>query len=152
MTDFHELLLVLSGGEKHVPLEFPEFKPHILWQEGMDTLSYKTRDCPCVHESFGWYFSALLAESDEIVGITIEPFSKWVNWIRKTYPGLGIDGKDFSLWEFIKLSTTEECLFPQISRERVWSMLPRIREFVGIVTIPFHMFEEARLWELQYKS
>ena len=143
MTDFHEMLVTLFGGEQYVPLEFPEFQPHIWWHERMDILTYQTRDCSCVRESFGWYFSVLLAEEDEIVGIAIEPFREWAVHVRKTYPGLGIDGKDFPLWAFVQLSTTEKCLFPRISQERVRKILPRIREFVSIVTVPFHLLQEV---------
>ena len=143
MTDFHEMLVTLFGGEQYVPLEFPEFQPHIRWHERMDILTYQTRDCSYVRESFGWYFSVLLAEEDEIVGIAIEPFREWTMYVRKTYPGLGIDGRDFPLWAFVQLSTTEKCLFPRISQERVRKILPRIREFVSIVTVPFHLLQEV---------
>lgn len=39
--------------------------------------------------------------------------------------------------------TTEKCLFPRISRERVQSMFPRIREFVGGVIVPFQLLQEV---------
>ena len=147
MTDFREVLALLLGGEEHVPLEFPEFQPNIWWHERMDTLSYLTRDCSYVRESFGWYFSVFLAgrgKRKEIVGINLELFSAWMDIVRETYPGIGIDGKSFPLWPLIDLATGEDGLFPRMSRRRVRVMLPKIREFVGIVTIPFQVLQEVR--------
>lgn len=146
MTDFREVLALLLGGEEHVPLEFPEFQPNIWWHERMDTLSYLTRDCSYVRESFGWYFSVLLAggHKEKFVGVVIEPFSVWIDIIRKTYPGIGIDGRDFPLWPLIELATGKERLFPCVSQRRVRAMLPKIREFVGIVTVPFQLLQEVR--------
>lgn len=146
MTDFREVLALLLGGEEHVPLEFPEFQPNIWWHERMDTLSYLTRDCSYVRESFGWYFSVLLAggHKEKFVGVVIEPFSVWIDIIRKTYPGIGIDGRDFPLWPLIELATGKDCLFPRVSQRRVRATLSKIHEFVGIVTIPFQVLQEVR--------
>lgn len=146
MSDFREVLAALLGGEEHVPPEFPEFQPNIWWHKGVDFLAYETRDCLYVRESFGWYFSVLLAggHKQKFVGVVIEPFSVWVDIIRKTYPGIGIDGRDFPLWPLIELVTGEDGLFPRVSRKRVCAMLPKIREFVGIVTIPFQVLQEVR--------
>ncbi|QQS15672.1 MAG: hypothetical protein IPK84_04910 [Candidatus Moraniibacteriota bacterium] len=146
MSDFREVLAALLGGEEHVPLEFPEFQPNIWWHKGVDFLTYETRDCSYVRESFGWYCSVLLAggHKQKFVGVVIEPFSVWVDIIRKTYPGIGIDGRDFPLWPLIELATGKDCLFPRVSQRRVRAVLPKIREFVGIVTIPFQVLQEVR--------
>ncbi|MFZ1736174.1 MAG: hypothetical protein WBC29_02090 [Candidatus Moraniibacteriota bacterium] len=146
MTDFSEVFAILFGGEKYGPFEFPEFQPSIWWNKRMDFLAYQTRDCTYVRESFGRHFSVLLAGGDEyeIAGVVIEPFSAWIDDIRKTYPGIGVDGKNFPLCPFIELSTGKKCLFPRYPSERVSTMLPKIREFVGIVTVPFHILQEVR--------
>jgi hypothetical protein len=141
--------MVLGNSEDWLELlnswfgELGEFKPCISWHKGVDRLNYLTKDCSYVADSFGWYFAVLLSKK-KIVGVSLEPFSGLVVHIRKTYPGMGVDGKDFPLWPLIALTTAEECLFPNYSRKRVGTMLPKIREFVGITSIPLKTLQEVR--------
>lgn len=127
--------------------EIGEFQPGIRWHRGVNHLNYLVKDCSYVLDSFGPYFSIFLSGRrgrERIVGVSLEPFSGLVAHIRKTYPGIGRDGKHFPLWPLIALTTAEECLFPDYSRKRVATMLPKIREFVGITNIPFEMLREVR--------
>ncbi len=144
--------MVLGNSEDWLELlnswfgELGEFRPCVTWHREMNRLSYLVKDCSYVLDSFGPYFSIFLTgigKRERIVGISLEPFSGWVVHIRKTYPGMGIDGKDFPLWPLIALATTEECLFPNYSRKRVGTLLPKIQEFVGIASIPFETLQEV---------
>ena len=143
--DFEEIFSLLFG--RDIPFEFPAFQPNISWFDRLDWLTYRTRDCSYVVDSFGPYFSVLLDEKErqnEIVGIRIEPFKRILGFIRTIYPGIGIDGKSFLFRPLVELLTTEEHLFPKYSRERVAMLLPRICEFVGVIEIPFSLLQEVR--------
>ena len=119
-----------------------EFKPFIWWDEKNDRLLYLVRGCPYVETPLGRCFSALFDRRD-IVGVSLEPFQRMVTDIGKTYPGIGRDGRDFPLRPFIEISTSVECLFPSVSRARVSAMLPKVREFVGIATVPFYLLQRS---------
>ena len=119
------------------------FKPCIRWYKGVNHLLYLTRDCSYVADSFGWCFAVLL-DRGRVVGVSLEPFSRVVIDIGKTYPGIGRDGRDFPLWPLIQRLTTEEFLFPRYSWKRVRAMLPRIQRLVDGVMIPFEVLREVR--------
>ncbi len=149
MPDFSDTLALLLGGEQYVPLNEPEFQPGLRWDKWMDILFYQTRDCldcPLVRESIGWYLSILWSgkDSNEMVGLTLEPFSALVGIVRDTYPRIGVDGKDFPLWQFIRISAGAEDIFPGKEKEKVENLLSKIRELVGIAAVPSALLQEVR--------
>lgn len=133
--DFFGQLTGLFGG-------LGEFKPFIWWDEKNDRLLYLVRGCSYAEVPCGRRFSALL-DREEIVGVSLEPFQELVTDIGNTYPGIGRDGRDFPLRPFIEISTSVKCLFPSVSRARVSAMLPKVREFVGIATVPFCLLQRS---------
>ncbi|QQR77787.1 MAG: hypothetical protein IPJ67_01405 [Candidatus Moraniibacteriota bacterium] len=124
-----------------------EFQPGVWWHPEIDCLTYQTRDCRYVLDSLGYHFSVLRSNEGQIVGVSLEPFRRYMWEIRKTYPGMGIDGRDFLLWPLIQLMTGKMDLFPTCSRRKASRLLPVIREFVGCVKVPFALLQDMMLSE-----